>query len=320
MTAPDAQIVALSGGVGGAKLAIGLQETLPAGALSCIVNTGDDFEHLGLYISPDVDTLLYTLSGRNDPQRGWGRAHESFRMMETLRELGGHAWFQLGDQDLAVHLQRSEELRQGLTLSQITEAFRQRLSIPSRILPATDQPLRTRVRTAAGWLGFQQYFVGEQAKPRVYELAYEGAEAAQLTEPAAQALQAPELQAIIICPSNPLLSVAPMLAVPALRAVLQQRRVPAVAVSPLVGGKAIKGPAGSLLRDLGYGVSPADLAGFYHGLIDGLVIDVQDSAQAQNCPLPVLVTQTVMRQAEDKRRLAKEVLQFADTLQRGGSR
>ena len=237
-------------------------------------------------------------------------------MMAALSELGGPNWFQLGDQDLALHLQRSEALRQGLTLSQITETFRQRLSIPSRILPVSDQRLRTRVKTEGGWLDFQHYFVGEQAKPRVFELAYEGVESASLSEPVAQALRAPDLATIIICPSNPLLSIGPMLALPALRAALEQRGVPAVAVSPLVGGKAIRGPAARLLTDLGYGVSPADLAELYRGIIDGLVIDERDSARARYCPVPVLVTNTVMQCPEDKRRLAIEVRQFADTLQR----
>ena len=231
-------VVALSGGIGGAKLALGLSRILPADNLLVVANVGDDFEHLGLHISPDVDTLMYTLAGLDNTKLGWGRHDETWSCMETLTALGGEDWFRLGDRDLAVHVERTRRLRQGETLSSITADFCRRLGVGPRVLPATDDPVRTRLRTDEGWLDFQDYFVRLQCRPVVRELAFEGAEDARPHPDLLAALRDEQLRAVIICPSNPFISIEPILAVPGMRQALSACAAPVIAVSAIIGGRA----------------------------------------------------------------------------------
>jgi LPPG:FO 2-phospho-L-lactate transferase len=307
-------IVALSGGVGGAKLAHGLSLALPPEELSIIVNTGDDFRHLGLHIAPDLDSVLYALAGWSDPARGWGRRDETWTFMEALKGLGGEIWFQLGDGDLAMHVERSWRLAQGAGLSEVTAHLCRALGIATRVLPMSDDAVRTRVRTAEGWLDFQEYFVHRRCKPAVREFLFAGAETARAQPDALAALERRDLRAIIICPSNPFVSVEPILAVPGLRAAIRQSQAPVVAVTPIIGGKAIKGPAAKMMSELGLDVSGAAVARRYAGLIDGFVIDRSDEFPD---PLPGVTffsAATVMNSTADRLRLARAVLQAADTL------
>jgi LPPG:FO 2-phospho-L-lactate transferase len=307
-------IVALSGGVGGAKLAHGLSLALLPEELSIIVNTGDDFRHLGLHIAPDLDSVLYALAGLSDPARGWGRRDETWTFMEALRGLSGETWFQLGDGDLAMHVERSWRLAQGAGLSEVTAHLCRALGIGARVLPMSDDPVRTRVLTPEGWLDFQEYFVHRQCKPAVREFLFAGAETARAQPDALAALQRRDLRAIIICPSNPFVSVEPILAVPGLRAAIRQSHAPVVAVTPIIGGKAIRGPAAKIMTELGLDVSGAAVARRYADLIDGFVIDQADVFPD---PLPGVTffsAATLMNSTDDRVRLAHAVLQAADTL------
>jgi len=307
-------VLALAGGVGGARLAAGLARALPPGALTVAVNTGDDFTHLGLAISPDIDTVTYTLAGLNNPDLGWGLAGESWAFMAALERLGGETWFRLGDRDLATHVERTRRLAAGETLSAITADFAARLGIAQRIVPMSDAPVRTIVETDAGALEFQDYFVRRQCAPVFRGLRFAGADAARMADGMAAALADPELEAIVVCPSNPLLSLGPILAVPGVREALAARRAPCVAVSPFIGGKAVKGPAGKIMAELELAASAAALADIYRGLIDGLVVDAAD-AEA-DAGVPLLVTDTLMRGDADQTRLARETLAFAAGLRR----
>ena len=309
-----ARILALSGGIGGAKLASGLYQALGAGELAVLVNTADDFEHLGLYISPDVDTLLYTLAGLADPERGWGRAAETWQFMAELRRLGGEDWFSLGDKDLALHVERTRQLRAGVSLAALTGAIAGRFGIQAQVLPMSNQPVRTILTTDAGVLDFQRYFVGLRAQPVVHSIEYRGAGTAAANPEALSLLADPALEAVILCPSNPWLSIAPLLAIPALRAALSACRAPVVAVSPIVGGAAIKGPTAKIMTELGLPVTAATVARYYGELLDGYVLDRSDAALAPDLGLPALVTATVMKTADDKQRLAREVVAFARQL------
>jgi len=312
-------VILLSGGVGGAKLALGLDRILPAGSLTIIANIGDDFRHLGLAISPDIDTLVYTLAGLVDADRGWGRADESWHFMAELERLGGETWFRLGDRDLATHVERTRRLEAGETLSAITRETCQRLGIRSRVVPATDSRVQTRVVTEAGVLAFQDYFVRRRAQPVVSELRFLGATEARPPATAVAALRDPALQALVIAPSNPWLSIEPILAVPALRSALEQASVPRIAVSPLVDGEAIKGPTAKLMAELGLPVNQASIARHYRGLIDGLVLDHADSAEAEAVEalgIRTATTATVMRSLEDREALAAFALEFAASLRR----
>jgi LPPG:FO 2-phospho-L-lactate transferase len=307
-------IVALSGGVGGAKLAHGLSLALPPEELSIIVNTADDFRHLGLHIAPDLDSVMYALAGLSDPARGWGRRDETWTFMEALRGLSGESWFQLGDGDLAIHVERSWRLAQGAALSEVTAHLCRALGIAARVLPMSDDPVRTRVLTAEGWLDFQEYFVHRQCQPAVREFLFAGAETARAQPDALAALERRDLRAIIICPSNPFVSVEPILAVPGLRAAIRQSHAPVVAVTPIIGGKAIKGPAAKMMTELGLDVSGAAVARRYAGLIDGFVIDQADVFPE---PLPGVTffsAATLMNSTDDRLRLAHAVLRAADTL------
>lgn len=310
------KIVALSGGVGGAKLAEGLMRAGDAGSMTLVVNTGDDFDHLGFYISPDVDTALYTLSGLANPQTGWGRRDETWSFMQALEQIGGETWFRLGDADLAVHVERSRRLAAGEPLSQIVCDLARRFGIPSRILPMSDDPVRTRLGTDIGDLDFQHYFVREQCRPRVNKIAFVGAEKARLSPQVAQAMADKDLEAIILCPSNPYLSMAPMLAVPGMREMIRGAGVPVVAVSPLVGGKAVKGPTTKIMEELGLTVDVLQVVQDYADLIDGLVLDSRDVTLRERIDLPVAVTDTLMKTAQDRLRVASETLAFAHTLRR----
>ncbi len=300
-------VVALSGGIGGAKLALGLDRVLAPGQLTIIANTGDDFRHLGLHVSPDIDTLLYTLAGLDDPVRGWGRRDETWTFMAALEQLGGETWFRLGDGDLAVHVERTRRLDGGATLSEVTEGLRRTLGIASAIIPMSDAPVRTRVETDEGWYDFQHYFVRHQCRPRVLGLDFAGAPAATLAPAAAAALADPDLAAIVICPSNPYLSVDPILAVPGLRAAIGACRVPVIAVSPIIAGQAVKGPTAKMMTELGLVPSAATVAAHYDGLIDVFIVDEAD-AGLEIAGLSVVAAPTLMRGLDDKMALARRVL------------
>ncbi|HEY9037088.1 MAG TPA: 2-phospho-L-lactate transferase [Pseudomonadales bacterium] len=309
-------MLAISGGVGGAKLALGLSRVLPADELVIAVNTGDDFEHLGLTVCPDIDTVLYTLAGINDSERGWGVAGETWACMEQLERVGGETWFRLGDRDLALHLQRTHQLQHGLSLSAVTENLARQLGVAAAVWPMSDDPVRTIVNTDAGALPFQQYFVREQCRPRVKGFEFVGADGAQPLPALLALLRSDDLRAVIICPSNPFVSVGPLLAMPVLRAALQATRAPVIAVSPIVGGQALKGPAAKMMAELALPVTAAAVAAHYGDLLDGFVMDEQDAAQtAALAGTPVCVTHTVMKTRADREQLARDTLAFAEALQ-----
>ena len=317
MTEVADHYVALSGGVGGAKLSLGLAELLQE-RLTVIVNTGDDFEHLGLSISPDLDTALYTLAGRVNAELGWGLSGETWTFMRRLQELGGPGWFRLGDGDLATHVLRTERLRAGETLTAVCQDLARRLSIAARVLPMSDDPVRTVLETDAGTLAFQDYFVREQCRPRVRRICFAGAGEARPTAHVLAALGDANLRGIIICPSNPWLSVDPILAVAGLRQALRAAKVPIVAVSPLIAGKAVKGPAAKIMAELGMAADSRSIARYYAGLVDGLLIDFADAALAREMPLPVRVTKTLMLTLDDKTALAETCLSFCAALAAAG--
>ncbi len=313
------RVVALSGGVGGAKLVDGLSHALPPDALTVIVNTGDDFEHLGLAISPDIDSVVYALAGLSDPVRGWGRRDETWNFMAALGQLGGPDWFRIGDADLAMHVERSARLSRGESLSAVTARICAALGVGAQVLPMSDDRVRTRLRTDEGWLEFQEYFVGRQCRPRVSEIAYEGASSARAQPDALDALREPGLRAVVICPSNPFLSIDPILAIPELRTALQNAGAPVVAVTPIVGGQAIKGPAAKMLRELGIEVAGASVAARYAGLVDVFVADSSDPQPAPMAGMRIVRAQSVMRTEEDRRALAESVLAFADAARGAGA-
>jgi LPPG:FO 2-phospho-L-lactate transferase len=311
--------VALSGGIGGAKLALGLSHELDPAGLMVVANTGDDFEHLGLSISPDVDTLTYTLGGVANPETGWGRAGETWSFMEALAEVGGETWFNLGDKDLALHVERTRRLAAGEPLSAITTDLAARFGIVAAIVPMSDDPVRTVVETKTGdHLDFQDYFVRRQAEPEIAGLQFSGAETARPNQMFLAAVAEPGLNAVIICPSNPLISVDPILALPGIRDALAACPAPVVAVSPIVGGRALKGPTGKMMQELGMTSTAAAVANHYGDLLDGFVLDVEDRSLADDIgrAVPIHVTNTVMQGLDDKRALAREVLDFAAGLDR----
>lgn len=307
-------ILALAGGVGGARLARGLARILDPEDLLVVVNTGDDFRHLGLRISPDLDTVTYTLAGRADPQTGWGLAGDSGRVMAALEALGGETWFRLGDADLATHLERTRRLDAGESLGAATAALARRLGVAHRIAPMSDDPVRTMVDTAEhGRLAFQDYFVRHAARPRVTALDFAGAAQAALNPDFAAALADPTLKAVVVCPSNPPLSIGPILSLPGARAGLRECAAPVVAVSPLIAGKAVKGPTAAVMRSLGHEPTAQGVARFYGDLLDGFVIDRADAGLR----LPgaaVAATDTLMRDADDSARLAETALRLADRI------
>jgi LPPG:FO 2-phospho-L-lactate transferase len=315
----DRRIVALAGGVGGAKLADGLARVL-GDRLVVVVNTGDDFEHLGLHISPDLDTVMYTLAGIADPERGWGLRDESWTFMEQVSRLGGPDWFRLGDRDIATHAIRTNRLRAGDTLTAVTADLCRALGISSQLLPMSDQPVRTKVHSGGLTLPFQDYFVRLRCAIPVERLSFDGDAAAHLN-PLVDAMRGAEApEAIIICPSNPYLSVDPILSVPAMRGWIKHTGAPVIAVSPIVGGAAIKGPAAKIMQELGVQPSVTSVAAHYRGLIDGLVIDTIDDvhvADIQAMGIATNVTGTVMRSIEDRTTLAQSCLTFLEAVGSG---
>lgn len=317
--ATPSRVVALSGGIGGAKLALGLSRVMAPSDLTLIANTGDDFEHLGLAISPDIDTLMYTLSGIENPETGWGRRDETWTFMQVLRELGGEDWFNLGDGDLAIHVERTRRLAAGDRLTGITADFCRAFDIACTILPMSDDPVRTFVDTADGRLPFQDYFVRLRCEPAVTGLTFAGAETARPTPEILASLTDPALRAVIICPSNPLISIEPILAVPGMRDALAVCAAPVVAVSPIIAGRAVKGPTAKMLTELGIGASAAAVAGRYVDLIDAYVVEAEDAAALAEASLDVAIqpARTLMQSIADRENLASVVLDVADRLRAG---
>jgi len=311
------QVVALCGGVGGAKLAHGLSMALATaelGSLTIVVNTGDDFKHLGLSISPDLDSVMYALADLSDPVRGWGRRDESWRFMEALKGLGAESWFQLGDTDLAVHIERSWRLAGGATLTEVTAHLCQSLGITACVLPMSDDPVSTRVLTEEGWLDFQDYFVRRQCQATVREFEFAGAARAKPQPDVLAALQRSDLRAVIICPSNPFVSVEPILSVPGIRSALRATAAPVIAVTPIIGGKAIKGPAAKMMHELGLEVTPAAIARRYADFIDAFMVDASDPIPEPVPDVKFLSAATLMTRIEDRLWLARAVLHAADAL------
>jgi len=305
-------ILALAGGVGGARLARGLAAVLPPEKLTIAVNTGDDFEHLGLLVCPDIDTVCYTLAGINNPAQGWGLDGESWAFMDALAALGGENWFNLGDRDLATHVLRTS-LAGTHSLSHITAMLAGRMGIAHSIVPMSDDRVRTIVDTDEGELPFQLYFVRRRAEPIFRGIRFDGIAAARPSAGLLDAIDDPALDAIILCPSNPVLSIAPILALPGIRARLAERGVPIVAVSPFIGGRAIKGPAAKIMGEIGIATTPSGLASYYDGLLDGIVIDRTDADAVAN-GTALYVTDTLMHGGDDQKRLAAETLAFAYSL------
>ena len=299
-------IVALSGGIGGAKLALGLSHVVAAHNLVIVANTGDDFDHLGLSISPDIDTITYTLAGIDNPTLGWGRRDETWSFMETLATIGGPTWFRLGDRDLALHIERTRRLRAGETLSTITDDIARHWGIGPRILPMSNDPVRTRVKTDGGWIDFQDYFVGQQCRPVVQELAFAGAASARPHPDILAALASPRLKAVVICPSNPFISVEPILAVPGIRAAIAKSGTPVIAVSPIIGGKAVKGPTAKMMAELGLEVSAAAVATRYGKLLTHYVLDHVDAGAA--VPQTTVLAKTLMTSLQDRIDLARATI------------
>lgn len=303
------RVVVLTGGVGGAKLVKGLQQVVPGPQLTAIVNTGDDFEHLGLPVSPDIDTLLYTLADLANTQLGWGREGETWSFMEAVKSLGGEDWFSLGDGDLALHVLRRVAKEAGRPLSAITQDFARQWGLELSILPMSDDPVATWLDTDAGSLPFQRYFVQQRCEPRVSDIRFEGAASAVPAPGVVEAIATADI--ILLAPSNPWLSVDPLLAVPGLRNTLETRQAPLVAVSPLVGGKAVKGPTAKLMYELGLAVTNQSIADHYGSLVDGMVVHEGDASPAD---LPVAVTNTLMKSDGDRRRVALAAIDLARQL------
>ncbi len=306
------RVIALSGGVGGAKLALGLSRVLSPGDLTVIANTGDDFEHLGLSISPDIDTLLYTLGGLDNPATGWGRRNESWNFMAALEALGGETWFRLGDRDLATHIERTRRLRAGESLSQITEGFRRRFGTGTHILPMSDDPVRTRVKTRDGWLDFQPYFVRQRCEPVISAIEFAGAGDARPQPEFFAALKDPALRAVIICPSNPFISIEPILALRGVRAALRDCAAPVVAVAPIIGGHAVKGPTAKMMQELDIEVSAAAVARRYGDLIDAYVVDRSDAESCAGLDCDIVPAKALMENLADREALARLALEAAD--------
>lgn len=307
------KVVALAGGVGGAKLVDGLAARLSPDQLSVVVNIGDDFEHLGLYICPDLDTVCYTLAGIANPETGWGRADETWNAFYTLVSLGGPDWFHLGDRDLGTHLERTRRLRAGEPLSQVTRDFCAAWGVRPTVLPASDQRVPTLVYTEEGVLPFQEYFVHRACQPRVTGFRFEGAAQARPAPEVLSAILAADL--VILCPSNPWVSIDPILAIPGIRQALAER--PILAVTPIIGGKTVKGPAAKMYAELGIHPSALAVARHYGSLLHGFVLDVVDEEQYEllrSLGLQVLVTDTLMRDRADRLRLAGEVIEFGERL------
>lgn len=299
------KIVALAGGVGGAKLAHGLAQILPPEELTVIVNTGDDFEHYGLYVSPDLDTVCYTLAGMANPETGWGLTNESWNVIENASKLGGPDWFRLGDQDLGTHLERTRRLKEGQTLTQITKDFCKAWGVKHVVLPMSDQPVRTIVETKEGDLAFQEYFVHRRCEPSVRGFRFDGLELAEPAPGAREAIQSAD--AVIICPSNPWVSIDPILQV------MKRIEQPVVAISPIISGQTVKGPAAKMFLELGIEPSALAVANHYCDLVTGFVLDTSDQKLEENIRslnMRTLVTNTLMKSLDNRKQLASDVLDF----------
>ncbi len=305
-------VLAISGGVGGAKLALGLSRLLGPDQLTIAVNTGDDETFHGLHVSPDVDTVVYALAELTNPETGWGVAGDTFRSLEALGRLGGETWFRLGDLDLAMHLRRTEMLAAGRTLTEATREICDALGVRHPIVPMSDAPVRTVAQTERGDMAFQEYFVRHACEPRITGVRFAGAENAHPSPALSQALA--DADAIVFCPSNPLVSVGPILAVPGVRDAVERFAGPRIAVSPIVGGRALKGPAAKMMAELGEEVNNAGVARRYAGLVDVLVLDESDAAEAPSVEalgITAYVAPTIMNTDADKTALAREVLALA---------
>jgi LPPG:FO 2-phospho-L-lactate transferase len=301
--------VVLAGGVGGGRFARAVVESVPPADVTVVGNVGDDLEVLGLHVSPDLDSVLYALAGLNDEGRGWGRADETWNALDTVGALGGETWFRLGDRDIGLHLVRTQALRAGRPLSEVTARLTRALGVETVILPATDDLLRTWIDTPAGTFSLEEWFVARGHRDEVDAVRFEGAETARPAPGVLDAIDAAEL--LLLAPSNPFVSIGPILAVGAIRAALERRRVPAVAVSPLIGGRAVKGPADAMLSRLAGGTTPAHVARCYAGLIDTLVVDEADADAIADLGVRPVVTRTLMRDEEARRRLMESVLEAA---------
>ena len=307
------KVAALAGGVGGAKLAHGLAQLLPPHQLTIIVNTGDDFERLGLTICPDIDTVIYNLAEVNHPDQGWGRADETFHVLEEMKRLGHDAWFLLGDKDIALHLLRREMLDRGMSLTETTLELARRLGVHHPVLPMSDQPVRTVILTPEGPMPFQEYFVRRRTEPLMMGMRLDGLALARPTEEVRRALD--EADAVIFCPSNPFVSLGPILALPGVRDRIAAK--PTLAVSPIIGGQALKGPAAKMMAEQGLEVSAAGVARYYAGLVDGFVLDETDAGLAEDVRglgMHAFVTDVIMRDKAGRRRLAEEALRFVRAL------
>lgn len=311
--------VAFSGGVGGAKLALGLARVVPPDELLIVCNTGDDFDHLGLRICPDLDTVTYTLAGRADKVQGWGIEGETWSCLESLTALGGPSWFRLGDRDLATHLYRTQRLLEGAGLGEVTAELCGAFGIKTRVVPVSDDPIETKLVTSDGELPFQDYFVRRHCAPRVTGFRYAGADDASIHPELAAALASPNLQATIFCPSNPFLSIGPMLAIPGMKASLRAAGKPVIAVSPIIGGQAVKGPAAKIMSELSMPITSLAVAQHYNGAIDAFVVDEVDRdflSAISDLGVASEATATLMKDDDDKVQLARMILEYADALTR----
>lgn len=306
------RVVVLTGGIGGAKLVVGLTEIMPREDIVAIVNTGDDFTHLGLHISPDLDTLLYTLAGKANPTQGWGRAGESWSFMDSLKSLNGQDWFLLGDGDLALHVLRTSALASGGTLDSVTSRFAEAWDVGVTMLPMSNERVGTHLDTDEGYLPFQRYFVERRCEPAVRSITFEGAETARPGPGVIDAIMDRQTQAILIAPSNPYLSVDPILAIPDIRAALENAIAPVVAVSPIIGGAAVKGPTAKLMAELGIDITSAAIARHYEGILDGLLLDDGDSADGVT--VAHASSDILMTTLADRARVARESLALAKRL------
>jgi LPPG:FO 2-phospho-L-lactate transferase len=312
-------ILALSGGVGGAKLALGLSNVVSPRQLTIVANTGDDFEYLGMHISPDIDSLLYALAGVNNQDTGWGRESESWTFMSELERLGIESWFRLGDRDLAVHLYRTSRLKAGQPLSIVTRDLSRRFGVASNIVPMSDDCISTMVETGAGCLSFQDYFVRHGCQPAVTRIFFENAADSRPSTEFTEALEDPELAGIVICPSNPYLSIDPILSVPGVAKAIAGSNAPVVAVTPIVQGRSVKGPTAKIMEELGFAVSALSVAEHYRSLIDGFILDALDEPIAQavsGLGMDVEVTNTVMQTLDDRNALASRVVELLQRLRK----
>ena len=308
-------VTCLAGGVGAARFLSGLTRVIPPEKISVVVNTGDDLEYLGAYVSPDIDIVTYTLAGIVDPERGWGIKDDTYNCMSQLDKYSAETWFRIGDRDFGTHLLRTAYLQQGFSLSEVTDKIRGLLGIKVKILPMSNERVATRIKTRAGILDFQEYFVKRKFSDEVIDVTYEGAATASPTEAVLTTLK--KSDAIILCPSNPILSIGPMLAIPKIREALGRSNGRIVGVSPIVGGKAIKGPLDSLMQSLGLEVSPLGVAQLYKGFLEGFVIDDVDKSsrpRIERLGMKVAMTNTIMDSDEAKTRLARDTIALAESI------